>query len=118
MYKVLACQYDLLGFLSPFTTLAKILVQQFWLKEREWDDTILPENIKAAWHSWENELLDLNKIKPPQCYSPSWCNNDLLSMELHIFCEALEKAYGSVAYKTQQISVSFVMANSQHKNVN
>lgn len=37
IYRVLAHLYDPLGYLLPFTTRAKILVQQLWRKEREWD---------------------------------------------------------------------------------
>lgn len=36
VYKVLASQYDSLGFIVPFTT--KILVQRLWENNREWDD--------------------------------------------------------------------------------
>lgn len=34
IYKVLASQYDPLGYLTPFTTCAKILVQDLWKKEK------------------------------------------------------------------------------------
>lgn len=37
--KVLACQYDPLGYLVPFTTKAKILVQDFWNEQIGWDQS-------------------------------------------------------------------------------
>lgn len=43
IYRVLATQYDPLGVLLPFTTRAKVIVQQLWDKHRDWDDPMLPE---------------------------------------------------------------------------
>ncbi len=37
-YQVLASQYDPLGFILPFTTRAKVIIQQLWAKKRDWDD--------------------------------------------------------------------------------
>ena len=45
IYRVLARQYDPLGFLIPYTTRTKILVQRLWDKKRDWDDPQLPEDI-------------------------------------------------------------------------
>lgn len=40
VYRVLASQYDLLGYIIPFTTRAKVLVQALWATERQWDELI------------------------------------------------------------------------------
>ncbi|KAK7933404.1 hypothetical protein WMY93_004300 [Mugilogobius chulae] len=40
IYSILASQYDPLGFIIPFTTRAKLIVQLLWQKERHWDDPI------------------------------------------------------------------------------
>lgn len=37
-YNVLASQYDPLGYIVPYTTRAKVIVQCLWDKKREWDD--------------------------------------------------------------------------------
>lgn len=42
IYKVLASQYDPLGFILPYTTRAKMLVRCLWDKHRGWDDPQLP----------------------------------------------------------------------------
>ena len=42
VYKVLARQYDPLGYILPYTTRAKILVQRLWDKHHSWDDPLLP----------------------------------------------------------------------------
>lgn len=41
VYRVLASQYDPLGYIIPYTTRAKVLVQALWRKERGWDEPIL-----------------------------------------------------------------------------
>lgn len=70
IYRVLASQYDPLGFITPFTTRAKILVQLLWSNKREWDDPLLPSGILEAWKAWESELQYLEKLSLPRCYVP------------------------------------------------
>lgn len=45
IYRVLASQYDPLGYILPYTTRAKILVQLLWDKHRGWDDPLLPQGL-------------------------------------------------------------------------
>lgn len=89
---------------------------QLWLKEREWDEPNLPANIKSAWNTWEEELPNMNKIKISRCYSP--LDKVITTRELHVFCDASEKAYGSVAYLREvneqgYTHLAFVMARSR-----
>ena len=69
--RLLASQYDPLGYIVPYTTRAKVLVQRLWTKKGEWDDTQLPEGLVQAWRIWEKELQDLQKIMLPRCYTSS-----------------------------------------------
>ncbi|XP_023666073.2 uncharacterized protein [Paramormyrops kingsleyae] len=118
IYRVLASQYDPLGFLIPYTTRAKIIVQQLWDKERGWDDPLLPKNLLNAWQAWEGELCHIDSICLPRCYvSPEMDHADTWRM-VHIFCDASERAYGSVAYlrteDTQgRVEVAFLTARSR-----
>ena len=66
VYKVLARQFDPLGFIIPYTTRAKVLVQKLWAKKRSWDDPNLPPDILEAWSSWERELPELANISLPR----------------------------------------------------
>ncbi|XP_073724410.1 uncharacterized protein [Misgurnus anguillicaudatus] len=115
-YQVLATQYDPLGFIVPFTTRAKVLIQQLWSKQRGWDDPNLPPDLRAAWSTWESELQHLSAITIPRCYS-SGPKDDLQRYDLHVFCDASERAYGAVAYlveSTKDVThTSFVMARSR-----
>lgn len=66
IYQVLASQYDPLGYITPYTTCAKILVQCLWDKDRGWDDPLLPDTLLQESNCWEAELQDLSKITLPR----------------------------------------------------
>ena len=56
VYKVLACQYDPLGYIVPFTTRAKILVQDLWKEQIGWDEPIQPLSLRDRWIAWERDI--------------------------------------------------------------
>lgn len=118
IYRLLARQYDPLGFLIPYTTRAKVIVQHLWNKKRGWDDPHLPEDLLHAWRLWESELSQLSQIMLPRCFTDPHldCSNSIRS--IHVFCDASERAYGSVAYlRTErgegQVYVTFLAARSR-----
>ncbi|XP_058508983.1 uncharacterized protein LOC131475122 [Solea solea] len=118
VYKVLACQYDPLGYIVPFTTRAKILVQDLWKIQIGWDEPIQPQSLRDRWLAWEQEIPDLIQMEIPRCYAPASADSPTSSRDLHIFCDASERAYGSVAYlRTEdaqnEVHVSFVLARSR-----
>lgn len=43
IYRVLASQYDPLGYILPFMTRAKVLAQELWTSKRGWDDHVLSD---------------------------------------------------------------------------
>lgn len=102
-YRVLASQYDPLGVILPYTTHAKVIVQQLWTKNRNWDDPQLPEG---------------PQVVLPRCYTPSSMDKPEVTREIHIFTDASEKAYGAVAYLRSEdpsgrIHLSFLLARSR-----
>ncbi|TWW54954.1 hypothetical protein D4764_09G0000030 [Takifugu flavidus] len=118
VYRVLACQYDPLGYIVPFTTRAKILVQDLWKAQIGWDDPIQPQSLRDRWLTWEREIPDLIQMEIPRCYAPVSADSSTSIRDLHIFCDASERAYGSVAYlrtedAQKQVHVSFVLARSR-----
>lgn len=58
VYRVLASQYNPLGYVIPYTTRAKVLVQALWATERQWDEPIADE-ILPVWQAWVDELPQL-----------------------------------------------------------
>lgn len=118
IYHILASQYDPIGYIVPFTTRAKVIVQRLWDKKREWDDPRLPEELLNLWKAWESELDDLQHIAWPRCYCSKELDYPTSIRQIHIFCDASERAYGSVAYlRTEnsegKVEVAFVAARSR-----
>ena len=118
VYKLLASQYDPLGYLAPFTARAKILVQDLWKQEREWDNIIKSDSLLEKWQAWELELQNLPDIHFPRCYLPLSTNTATSESHMHVFCDASERVYGTVAYlqiKNEHDSnhVAFIMARSR-----
>ncbi len=74
------------------------MVQRLWDKRRDWDDPQLPEDLLTLWCEWEKELSELEEISLPRCYFSSQMDHLSCRHEIHVFCDASEQAYGSVAY--------------------
>ncbi|KHJ39850.1 Pao retrotransposon peptidase [Trichuris suis] len=92
----LARVFDLLGWLAPFTVVAKILMQKLWTRGIKWDE-VIPKDISASWISWKRQCTPMTEIKvqrslriPPE--------NRREQVQLHTFCDASEVAYGAVVY--------------------
>lgn len=118
IYRILARQYDPLGYLIPYTTRAKLIVQRLWDKKRDWDDPNLPPELLQTWKEWETELSALPHIALPRSYTGPAKDKETSKRDIHIFCDASERAYGSVAYlrtEDQQgnVEVAFITARSK-----
>lgn len=94
------CLQDTLGYKSRTleSSLPKVLVQDLWKTERGWDDPIQQQDLLDRWQTWEVELRELNKVEIPRCYDPPCADSAAVTRDLHVFCDALERAYGAVAY--------------------
>ncbi|XP_055714269.1 uncharacterized protein LOC129808517 [Phlebotomus papatasi] len=85
--------YDPLGFLAPVTVTAKILIQEAWKHEKDWDEE-LPEDIRKAWNAFNDELHYINNIQVPR-----WIHHRNSEVtEIHGFCDSSMKAYGAAVY--------------------
>ncbi len=118
VYKVLARQYDPLGFIAPYTTRAKLIVQSMWDKPRNWDDPLIPHDLQRAWKEWESELHLLPCISLPLPYAPPYTDQMVISRQVHVFSDASEKAYGSISYlRTEddqgRVYLAFMAARSR-----
>ncbi len=118
VYSVLAKLYDPLGYIVPFTTRCKVFIQDMWKSNIGWDDKIQPADLLNKWLSWVQEIPTLQHLKLPRPYAPATADTATATRRIHIFCDASERAYGSVAYMlttddSQQVYVSFVFARSR-----
>ena len=85
--------FDPCGFLTPFTFRAKCLIQELWRCRIDWDETI-PDHLYSQWQEWLAELKCLHNLSIPRYLG---LRNDCKS-ELHLFCDASEMGFASVAY--------------------
>ena len=103
--------FDPLGFTSPVTIRAKLLLQQLWQKKLPWDNS-LPSEHQQLWQTLSQDLQQLHTISIPRCYWKNGSSTDA-PVELHIFCDASTKAYSSVAYFQQSNKTSFIISKAK-----
>lgn len=76
--------YDPLGWLAPITITAKLLFQRIWTEKL---------GIQKEWLVIKNELHYIKNIQINR-----WIGSKQLTMQLHGFCDASEKAYACIIY--------------------
>ncbi|XP_050551755.1 uncharacterized protein LOC118279021 isoform X1 [Spodoptera frugiperda] len=90
---VISQVFDPLGLVGPCIVEAKLIMQRLWVEQSEWDDEVSSE-IVEMWSNFVRTLPSLNSLNIPR-----WvCCNLAVEHELHIFCDASEKAYGACIY--------------------
>ncbi|XP_055943575.1 uncharacterized protein LOC129974831 [Argiope bruennichi] len=113
---VVARVFDPLGFISPFVVRVKKLVQEIWERGIDWDSE-LPDDLRNKWERWCCEVGCLSDVRIDRCCFSNW-DRDAGRMEMHIFCDASQVAYGAVAYfrwetSSGEVGAYFVMAKSR-----
>ena len=86
--------YDPMGWLSPTILQFKILLKECWLAGSDWDER-LPESIEMSWRNSRGELSlfqNLTINRPLTHQSP------IVEMQLHVFCDASERAFAAAVY--------------------
>ncbi|CAK1580711.1 unnamed protein product [Parnassius mnemosyne] len=85
--------FDPLGLVGPCILQAKNILQQLWVHKCGWDDEV-PSQIVLEFNNFVNSLSHINTI-----HIPRWiAQDDLREMQLHVFTDASERAYGACVY--------------------
>ena len=91
--------YDPLGFILPVLMVARVLFQETWYAEREWEKS-LDKELQSKWDAWANQLTGL-----PVLSFPRWLKVEELDLArdkervgVHVFCDASKLAIGACAY--------------------
>lgn len=85
--------FDPLGWLAPVIIKAKLMIQELWEKQLDWDQPI-PEESRIKWNTYRDQLYTLEEISLPRWMTHTGSSK----LELHGFCDASEKAFGAVVY--------------------
>jgi len=86
--------FDPLGWGTPVTITAKILLQKLWQLKIDWDETI-PSPLEAHWISVKTSLANLNGVSLARWVQRG---SDTVSCELHGFSDASTTSYAAAVY--------------------
>ena len=89
--KQVASLYDPLGILTPYTLLAKKLIQDLWRKKLDWDEPLSSEDLHR-WRRWLEDLQSIEEARVPRWYRAPGGESDA-QYELHLFSDASEHAF-------------------------
>lgn len=82
-------------------------MQDLWRAQIEWDSEA-PDDILVRWLAWKDELNYLKEIQMPRWYG--FHHPEVVHVQIHIFCDASELAYGAVAYFRVVTNVDIVVS--------
>ena len=86
--------FDPLGFVCPYVIVAKILLQELWMRGYDWDDEV-QDKIANKIGAWFEQLKSLREVKIPRCLrSPE----PVKSKRIVTFVDASQQAYGAAVY--------------------
>lgn len=86
--------FDPLGLIGPVVTTAKIIMQELWLENFDWDQP-LPYHIEIRWKRFRDNLNALSEISIPRCLKTRHIVNNF---QIHVFSDASMLAYGTCAF--------------------
>jgi len=106
--------YDPLGWAAPVIIAAKILLLELWLLKGDWDAPI-PLDTLQRWLDCASDLSQLECVRIPRWTGQ---HRDNLSVEVHGFADASNRAYAAVVYLrlmhySRNVRVSLICAKTR-----
>ena len=103
--------YDPLGFIAPFTLLARVLLRETWQLGLDWDDPLPPSSHKQ-WTKYFKDMFLIENLAFPRCLRPAHCFSNPW---LLLLSDGSSLAYGCAAYLRWQlpdnsVKVSLIMS--------
>ena len=102
--------FNPIGLATPVTIRAKMLIQRLWKESVDWDEP-LSDILCQEWSSIFTDLVSVSELAIPRQYYS--CESKMTNAELHLFCDANIKAYGTIAFFRQKDETTFVMARGR-----
>ena len=94
---IIAKIFDPLCLISPFVMCGKILFQEVWRSGISWDDLLLQAFNSKVWKSAKSSE-HFKAWSVNRCYFKDMSRKNLPDLELHVFGDASEKAYGACVF--------------------
>ena len=114
MLSVLCSIYDPLGFIAPCILEPKLIIQECWKRNLDWDDP-LPCDLLSRFEKWQKELYLIKDIQVPRFYGFNEHKQD--TVELYMFTDSSQLAYGTCAYfrniQGNDIKIPFIIGKSR-----
>ena len=101
--------YDPMGWVTPVTVRAKILLQEIWQTKLTWDEPLSKE-IADRWLTILSDLMKLPQFTIPRAYLSMPVTSNC---HLYAFSDASTKVYGAIVYICQNQKTSLVMSKSR-----
>ena len=108
--------HDPIGFISPIVVKVKMMIQVLWAAGVEWDENLIGTQVAEEWLRWREDLQNLQHLEINRKYVPVSAN--VINREVHIFNDASEKAYATVAYLRNEhadgsVTISFITSKTK-----
>ncbi|XP_058817853.1 uncharacterized protein LOC131681159 [Topomyia yanbarensis] len=114
--RVLMSIFDPLGLLVNVLMYLKILIQEIWRSNIDWDETITAVQL-AKWHTWLKVIEKVETVSVPRCYRLITSCSPQTNVQLHVFVDASINGIAAVAYlrfeEDDKIECSFVAAKTR-----
>ena len=89
---------------------AKMLIQTLWKRGIDWDEPL--DNVLCQeWFPIFKDIVSVSDLRIPRQYFHS--ESKMCNAELHLFCDASIKAYGTIAFLRHKDKSTFVMARGR-----
>ena len=83
-----ATLFDPLGYVSPFTIRARMMLQEMWTAGVEWDEGF-PNELSRATSMWFKQLSTLSEVKIPRSLKEP---EQVIDSQIHIYTDASQEA--------------------------
>ncbi|XP_049294220.1 uncharacterized protein LOC125769530 [Anopheles funestus] len=89
--------FDPMGFFAPITVRGKMLMQDIWRTGCNWDEPI-EATCYERWCQMIQNMQNVGLLKIPRSYFGKALSSEIKDVQLHVFTDASETAFGCVAY--------------------
>ncbi|XP_059052926.1 uncharacterized protein LOC131847378 [Achroia grisella] len=106
--------YDPIGFTSAVTLIPRLILQETWCRNLEWDSP-LPSDLNEKFELWCTSLCQLKHCKIPRRLTEGPFSECIL--QLHMFCDASSNAYAACIFLRSdykgKITIRLISAKSR-----